>query len=161
MPQVKTGANVILYPVELDNANIKKVFLQNPLTNSEAGAPQIGIKVTAGGVFYDIYQPLDAPESQEPYAWFKRADGKTVKLGGGVGLLDNYIVEYNSQLQKNVSQCLIIRAWHSSCFEVPGPFKLSFDVYVNGYNGQNGYRRTVLIIEGYVEETKTSTLITS
>ena len=158
---VEQNERVILFDVNLDAPNIQKVHLINPLTNSENGAPLIGVKLWAGRTYFDVYHPLNE-DTKYPIAWFKRADGKTVKISnvGGVGTLDNYMTQYDSTLQKNISQCVIIKHWPSACFAVLGPFQLTFDVYVEEAGEQTGHRRSVIIIEGNVVETKTGTLIT-
>ena len=159
---VEQNERVILFDVNLDAPNIQKVHLINPLTNSENGAPMIGVKLWAGKTFFDAYRTLDETTKYH-IAWFKRADGKTVKSSnvGGVGTLDNYMTQYDSTLQKNISQCVVIKHWPSACFAVNGPFQLTFDIYVNEVGEQTGHRRSVVIIEGNVVETVTGTLLTS
>ena len=158
---VEQNERVILFDVNLDAPNVKKVHLINPLTNSENGAPMIGVKLWAGKTYFDAYSSL-VEETKYHIAWFKRADGKTIKISnvGGVGALDNYMTQYDSTLQKNISQCVMIKNWPAACFAVIGPFQLTFDIYVGEQGSQTGHRRSVIIIEGNVVETKTDTLIT-
>ena len=145
------GEPGIYFDVDIGSPNITHVYLKDGIAMTQTGAPHLGARCWLNGEYFDIFKKLTDPG--QPVAWFKRADGVTVKLGP-----DRSIVDFDNQTGEVIdgeivkhSQDVSVWEWPQECFGVPGPFELSF--------GLNADQRIILVIHGNVIENKTSNVV--
>ena len=143
----------IYFDVDMGSPNITHVYLKDGLALSQKGGPHLGARCWINGEQFNIWTELSS--SEQPIAWFKRADGVTVKMGPDRSIVDLDNIWTDEQQRKH-SQDVSIWTWTKECFEVPGPFELSFEL---PFSTTAKDSRVILVIHGNVIENKTSNVV--